>query len=281
MKETKSTIKIITVVCLPFLLFGVVLSFYCGCCAILHSTLFCSSRPKVCLSNTEEQTSTYAKAKANCLLYKTPSTNSDLSNEYFIVPEGYFVRILEETSDSVYKVIYSDRVGYVLRTCVRRVSIEPQVAHPEPIALSTKSGSGTILREFATSSSSSVALVPENSEIMYIASILGDKPADGLSYEWYFVQFFPQTEPNIYYEGYVYSERVAAAPIVATNTEDDPIIPLPLKPSSEEDVEIKNSPVWLRAILISVLVLPCILFALYLIAAIVRHKRNADNIATM
>ena len=59
------------------------------------------------------ENSTYAKATANCTLYKTQSMNNEMSNVYFIVPETYFVIILDKVSDDCYKVQYDKFIGFV------------------------------------------------------------------------------------------------------------------------------------------------------------------------
>lgn len=263
---------------LPLVLLGIVLSFYCACSAILSQNMFCSSRPSVCKSEEENsQTYSFAKAKDNCTLFLSPSGSTEPSNVLFNIPSGYFVRLLESASESTYKVMYADRVGYVFASSVKRVSIEPQTQCLNPITLNTKDGSGTILRKHATTNSDQVALVPAGSEILYIASAFGDKPTDGLSHEWYFVQYFPASEPTIYHEGYIYSERISSAPQIPVNAEDDPIIPLPTTPQTENIlVDAQKSPTWLKALLITVLCLPAVLFIFYLCAAIVKHKRTSE-----
>ena len=52
----------------------------------------------------EAQTTTYAKALVGCNLYKTKEMNQNYQDIYFIIPETYFVIILETISDNCFKV---------------------------------------------------------------------------------------------------------------------------------------------------------------------------------
>ena len=231
---------------------------------------------KNCLAVTNQQEEqVYAKAKENCILFATQNTaDQSLQNILFVVPNGYFVRIVEIVNETTLKAIYIDRVGFVLRESVKKVSILPQKPYESPQQIQTKPGSGTQLRELASTSSQSIVLIPPNSTVTYIASTNGDKPTDGLSEIWYFVQYFPPAEPTIYYEGYIYSERVANEVVHAQNTEDDPISTLPLNIEVEnENPTSITQPIWLKGILIAVMCLPCIFFAIYLSSTIIQKRK--------
>ena len=260
---------------LPLLLLGVVLSFYSGFSVLLCQKLFCSLKPNVCVA--EDGQPTFAKAKSNCTLFLSPEiSNTNPENILFCVPTGYFVRLLDTTAQTVYKVAYADRIGYISATAVKMVSIEPQQQYLSPIAIKTKQSGGSILRATPSTSSEMVALVPAESEIKYIASTTGEKPSDGQSNEWYFVQYFPASEPTAYYEGYLYSERVLQAPQIPVNTEDDPITPLPLD-IEEESAPKRPTPTWLKGLLVTVLCFPALLFAIYLATTITKQKKLARD----
>ena len=227
-----------------------------------------------------EQTQQYAKAKADCFLFATSNTiNKQLNNILFTVPEGYFVRLIETENERAYKVAYSNRIGYVLPESVKRVSLIPENAYLAPQSITTKQGGGTQLRSLPTTNSNPVALIPSESNITYLATTTGEKPADGSSSNWYFVQYFPESEPTTYYEGYVYSERVQTQIIIPENSEDDPLPPLPLQAETEQNESSKQSakanPI-LRGMLIAVLCLPCIIFGLYLVVQIVSKRKLSD-----
>ena len=236
-----------------------------------HSSILASAQ----LSPSEQR---YAKAKENCFLFLSEQIST--SRVLFTIPEGYFVKILEEQNPSAIKVQYLDRVGYCLPETIKRVSITPTKAYLEPFEIQTRSNSGTQLRESPTTSSNAIALIPPNSKITYIASTIGSKPVDGLSSEWYFVQYFPESEPTTYHEGYVYCERISSIVSPPENTEDDPIVPLPLLSENQNTTseEFSSSPAFLKGILIAVLCLPILLFAIYICAKIISKKRSFDSI---
>lgn len=223
---------------------------------------------------------TFAKARENCTLFLSPNvSDKSISNILFDIPEGYFVRLVDTTGSDAFKVSYGDKIGYVSPLSVKRVSFTPTVIFCPTQILTTKSGSGTQLRLLATTSSEQVALIPPSSQIEYIASAEGDKPTDGLSSEWYYVRYFPANEPTIYHEGYVYSERFESAPQISPNLEDDPTTNISTSLLPEETETPKaNFPVWLKAVTISILCLPALLFAIYLFVSRVQKKTSARQI---
>ena len=252
--------------------------------AMLFCTaLFCTSaqlspnsKIKIAKAQQQEESQIYAKAKDNCILFASQNTSDQsLQNILFIVPAGYFVRIVEVVDETTLKVIYIDRIGFVLRDSVKQVSIVPQEPYEAPQQIQTKAGSGTQLRQSATTASESIALIPPSSFVTYIANTKGQKPTDGLSEIWYFVQYFPPSEPTIYYEGYIYSERVASEISHTKNTEDDHAVSLPLQ-IQEPEQQSQNTlqqPTWLKGILIAVMCLPCLLFAIYLSSTIIQKRK--------
>ena len=223
----------------------------------------------------------YAKAKENCILFRTANTsNLQQENIYFQIPESYFVRILEIEPDSqTYKVIYGNTIGHIDFQSARRVNIVPENPFVESFLIQTKSDSGTQLREYPSTSTNAVALIPPGSTITYVASTAGTKPTDGFSNEWYYVQYFPPSEPTTYYEGYVYSERIESQISILQNQEDDPIEPLQLIEDNYLDaVQSKQTPAYIKGILITVLCLPSVLFAIYIGSKILAKKRSFDSI---
>lgn len=220
----------------------------------------------------------FAKARNNCTLYVTSNVqDNSLSNIYFTVPEGYFVQLLDTTSSSAYMVSYNDKVGYISPTSAKRVSFVPKTPTSPILPLTTHAGSGTQLRAFASTSSDMVALVPPTSEVQYIASVFGDKPTNGLSSVWYYVRYFPALQPTIYYEGYVYSERVQTAPEVPKNLEDEPLPTLATSPLPQETAP-RVMPAWLKGVVIALLILPAVLFGIYLVVAIRKRKQTEQSL---
>ena len=103
------------------------------------------SHPRVNFSAyAKAENSTYAKATSNCTLYKTSSlTNNDVSNIYFIIPETYFVIVLDKLTDTCYKVQYDKFIGYVDSSTIIIATFIPIIKTLENITLDIKDTSGT------------------------------------------------------------------------------------------------------------------------------------------
>ena len=230
------------------------------------------------IADTTQQNNIYAKARENCVLFLTADiTNTTLDNQLFIVPTGYFVRLIDTNNDDCYQVAYGDKIGFCLPTSLKRVSFTPTVATLDSQQLVTKSdGSGTILRQTASASSEQVVLIPAGSNIEYVASLSGDKPADGLSREWYYVRYYPPQEPTIYYEGYVYSERAVNPPVITPNLEDEKVSDISNTLLPDDNPSPAYFPNWLKGLVIALLCLPALLFGIYLLVAYKRRKQTEN-----
>lgn len=234
--------------------------------AIFETTNTWASTQSDTSSNNQAE-SFYAKARQNCVLFlSTNVSDTSPSNVLFVVPVGYFVKVVAQPSSSVYQVTYDSYLGYIAAKDAKRVSFVPNECTPPTQTLITKSDGGTQLRALASTQSDTVALVPAGSSVEYIATATGTKPEGGLSQNWHYVRYFPASQPTIYHEGYIYSERTTTQPSVPTNTEDDKPQQLPQN-QTPTSTKAKNSsfPLWLKGIIISLLCLPLLLFLLYLI----------------
>lgn len=232
-------------------------------------------------TNLTQSSEKYAKIRENCLLYLTNNTqDNSLENVIFQLPESYFVKLIDTTTEDAYKVAYGEFIGYCKPTSLKRVSFVPLQATTNKIILTTKNDGGTQLRKTASASSEMTALIQGNSNIEYIASISGEKPLDGLSSIWYYVRYFPISEPTIYYEGYIYSERIIAPPEILENIEDEHLddISESLVQTNTPALDKIAMPTWLKLLLICVLTLPAILFGIYLLKQIYQKRTKADSL---
>ena len=151
----------------------------------------------------------YAKAKANCYLFKTSDiTDASYRNVEYIIPETYFVKILNDINDSVKKVQYNNKIGYVSSDSIFVVDFVPVMPSLDGVFFDISDGVGTHLRKSPTADDSSnvIMVIPAGTKsVCYIASIIGTIPTGGSSNVWYYVTYSPSSDPTSVYEGYVYS----------------------------------------------------------------------------
>ncbi len=229
----------------------------------------------VCSAKAE--TTTYAKALIGCVLYKNSNLSDDLHNIYFIIPETYFVTVLESVSDSVLKVQYDKYVGYVNSSSVLIATFIPIVKTLDNITLDIKETSGTQIWKIPSASSETPLTEVDSGTkgIKYIAEVYGTIPRGGESNLWYYVRFTSPSNVTNVYEGYVYSENITNLSEIVANTETNPEV---ISSNTEENVNgtiYISSPV--RTLIIAIIVVPVIVLAsilLYKFVKIIQDKRN-------
>ncbi len=173
----------------------------------------------------KSETTTYAKAGANCTLYKSQNMNNNSSNIYFIVPETYFVIVLDEISESCTKVQYDKFIGYVASSSITIATFIPIVKTLENITLDIKETSGTQIWSCPDTNSSILTTISAGAKnINYIASCYGIIPSGGDSNLWYYVTYTPSQNSTNVYEGYIYSENTTNLSEIVANAETNPEI---------------------------------------------------------
>lgn len=164
----------------------------------------------------------YAKISANCVMYKTSSMTDDYSNILFIIPESYFVLVLDDSISTSYKVKYDSYIGYVKPEKIKLVNFVPKTKTLDGVTLDINPNFGTqIWSQPSTFSGTALTTIKASTEnITYVASATGDVPSGGISNIWYYVVFTPIESPTDVYEGYVYSENVSYLSEIKLNNED-------------------------------------------------------------
>ena len=230
-------------------------------------------------ANAKAETTTYAKALVGCVLYKSQLLSPNLDNIYFIVPETYFVSILEQISDVCLKVQYKKYIGYVDASTITIATFIPIVKTLENIKIDIKETSGTQVWSIPSTSGNVYTTISAGTKnIDYIAMCYGSIPSGGESNLWYYVSFTPESNSTNVYEGYVYSENVTNLTNIVSNTETNP-------ESIIEDNDDSNTiflPESLKSVIIIVLIIPCVcllFIVLFKIASIGKRKKNFDDMA--
>lgn len=225
---------------------------------------------------------TYAKAKENCYLFKTSDvTNSNYTNVFFIVPNGYFVMILNKINTIIFKVQYKNIIGYVASDSIKEVSFVPSNPVLNNVTFDTLNMVGTQIRKQPTADdvSNVIVIIPAGiTGISYISYVNGSVPSGGSSDVWYYAQYQPLTDPTSVYEGYVYSEKVQNLSPISDNIEG--IEPDNLSNNQTSDnYEQKTMQVNtnVKIVLIILICLPVVLIFILLIVGNKRDKHNNYN----
>ena len=218
------------------------------------------------------QESKYAKAHANCTLYKTADvTNNESYNIYFEIPETYFVEILYDQGN-VYKVNYNQTIGYILPQSVTKVSFVPE--NPVLKNISFSLSEGTQLRSTPMLLESNIEyILPSNATLTYIAQTHGDASGGTNNDIWYYCHYSPVTDPTIVYTGYVYSARVQNLTPIPQNTETDTPVTQPTDTTNTNNQTVMPQ----KWILLLVSILPCVLVAILLFVHYKKRKMLANS----
>lgn len=225
-------------------------------------------------SSASSENLTYAKVASNCYLFKDSSLTENIDNIYFVIPETYFVTIIETVSDKAYKVQYGNYIGYISIMNAEIATFIPIVKYLEGVTLDIKDSSGTQIWSKPTTTSNVLTTIPAGTKkINYIATAFGAVPSGGQSNKWYYVNFTPEYSATSVYEGYVYSENITNLTEIIANTECNPEI---IFGTNLKDIALYiSSPI--KAVIIAIIAVPIILFFLIIIYKISRAFRESSD----
>lgn len=219
------------------------------------------------------ETSTYAKASSNCTLYKTQTMSNDIPNIYFIIPETYFVIILDKVSDECYKVQYDKFIGYVESSTIIIATFIPIIKTLDDITVDIKETSGTQIWNTPSTEGKILTTISAGfKNIDYIASCYGSIPSGGESNLWYYVSFTPSVNSTNVYEGYIYSENTINLTEIVANTESNPEI---IQDNSIGNVLYLSSS--LKTIIIVIITIPILIFILIILYKSAKKFKEFTN----
>ncbi len=216
----------------------------------------------------------YAKANFDCVLYKSQSIDSSIDNVYFVIPETYFVTILD-SNEHIYKVQYDKYIGYVKKDSVVVAKFTPNVKTLEGVKCNIKYTSGTQVWSKPSTSGSVLTTIPAATEnITYIAACYGEIPMGGTSNSWYYISYTPSTNSTNVYEGYIYSENVAFVSEIVDNLETNPEIIQ--EENLVEEKTIYVSPTF-KTIITALISIPIILLISIILYKLIKFLRKNTN----
>ena len=249
---------------------------FCVCILSIFNHSFLSKNMcKNDLCYAKDETTTYAKASALCSLYKTTNLTDEIDNIFFVIPETYFVTILEIISDNCMKVQYGNYVGFVDSSTIVIATFIPIVKILENITCDIKDTSGTQVWSKPSTSGTVLTTIPAGTKnIKYIAMSYGKIPSGGESNVWYYINYTPESNSTNVYEGYIYSENVTNLSEIVSNTETNPEI---IKSEQETDdfAIYISSPV--RALIIALIAVPVIILVLIVLYKISKQIKSKNH----
>ena len=245
------------------------------CCFLLIFAFFdfVLKPQEVCYSKT--QTRTYAKVLKDCVFYKSSEMLDDFDDVFFILPESYFVVVLDEVANDCLKVQYDKFIGYVHSVSVDIVSFVPVVKTLENIFCDVKKQSGTQIWNGPSTQSRVLTTISAGvCDVKYIAFAYGTIPVGGESNLWYYVSYTPEFNSTNVYEGYVYSENMTNLSDIVFNHESN----IQVKNDDNADIIfVSSSMKTILVVLISLPIIVLILIILYKLSKKLRKNTNKTN----
>lgn len=216
----------------------------------------------------KEKNVTYAKCLSGCILYKSSEMKDDINEVYFVLPESYFVVILDKLDDQIYKVQYDKYIGYVYSKDVTIVTFTPIVKFLENITCDIKASSGTqVWSNPSTGGKILTTIQASEKNINYVSFVYGEIPIGGESNIWYYINYTPSTNVTNVYEGYVYSENVTNLSEIVFNAESNPEI-ITEAMSDKDTINISST---LRTVIVALISIPIILLISIILYKLIKN----------
>lgn len=161
-----------------------------------------------CIKVKAESTDTYVEITAYATLYKDSNKNLPL----ITLPKTYYARLIDPQTDisksEMIAIKYGTISGFMESKYAKKVTqIPASLTESWSPTGETKDTYGTYLRLTPTITSENVIeLIEPNTAVKILGSIEGERPTDGASHIWYYLDV--ELGPTKLIRGYVYSERV-------------------------------------------------------------------------
>ncbi len=205
----------------------------------------------------------YARITNNeTCLYSSPDDSN--SSVLFLLPQTYFVELLENANDEFYYARYNDVYGYVKKALVSPVKTVPQMPFLTNISFRVFVPSGANLRTSpqnlgATNLIYSVPFLESN--LLYYGTIYGEEAISKKGNVWFYCKYYVN---NLSYSGYIYSPLCDCLGTIYPNEEvldlfDGNLI---FKEETQKITinQMENLSQTTQTIIIIAISLPCLLF---------------------
>ena len=226
----------------------------------------------------------YARVKGgNVKLYKTPSAIDDYSNIHFVIPETYFVELLDYETEEFFSARYLDSYGYVKISDVQCVAGVPQNPFAAKASFRVFSPNGLELRSSPSQSDGLNVVANINyleTNLQYYGKITGEEAIVYKGTEWYFCKYTKNGQEQ---KGYVYSVFCDLLTTISSNTEileyvDQPTFETEDTSTAPEGTpSISSLPSITQVLIIIAICIPCVLIIYLLFRPTRLTARAVEN----
>ena len=228
----------------------------------------------------------YARVKSgNVKLYKTPASIEDYSNIHFVIPDTYFVELLNYENDEFFSARYLDCYGYVKISDVQCVVGVPQNPFASKVSFRVFAPNGIELRTSPSQSDGLNIITNINyleTNLQYYGKVTGEEAIVYKGSEWYFCKYIKNGQEQ---KGYVYSVFCDLLTTISSNSEILEYVDQPTFETEDTAAQpdgatsISSLPSITQILIIVAVCLPCVLI-IYLLfrptRLTARAYENAD-----
>lgn len=211
----------------------------------------------------------YAKITNNDVcFYSTPSKNN--LSTLFVIPQSYFVKLIDDENEDFYYAKYKDLYGYVLKNEVVVMNGTP--VKPFPTAhfrIFSPEGQGLYTSPYLNENNKITTIPYLSQNITYYGTLLGEQVIPDKSAEWYYCNY----SSNDNYFGFVYSVFCDKLEEFSINSETFDIINSPQFNEKSASQELSSTSMVFIIIGVS---LPC-LIVMYLLLKPTLLKEKVIN----
>lgn len=229
-------------------------------------------------ANAKVENTVYAKVNDDCILFKSKDMNDALDDVYFVIPESYFVVILETVNDNCFKVQYDKYFGYINSSKVTIAKFTPIVKSLDNIKCDLKETAGTQIWSKPSTSGNVLTTIPAGTlNLNYIAYAFGEIPIGGESNVWFYITYTPKSNSTDVYEGYIYAENVSRLDEIVYNAETNPEIIEEIQVVSDKEINLSST---FKTVLVSIISIPIILLIsiiLYKFVKLIQKNTKKDK----
>ena len=183
------------------------------------SVFFFNTTPQ----QTHAENVVYAKIQSeSCFMLSSPSTSS--TNKLFLLPQSYFVKLINEANDEYFYCSYKDINGYVKKSEVVAMNGTPVQPYVEGLFRTFSLEGLGLYSAPQLSESSLLATIPYLTDnLIYYGTMTGQELVPDKSDQWIYCKY--NEESSIC--GYVYSVFCDKIPIITENTESFEVVENP------------------------------------------------------
>lgn len=205
----------------------------------------------------------FAKIENNeSFLYSSPTDQDKF--KLFILPQSYFVKLINQANDDFYYCSYKDIKGYVRKNQVTAMKGTPAQPYVEGL-FRVFSLEGTGLYALPTLSATKLSTIPYLTDNLVYYGVIKGQAIPEKTDEWIYCRY--SYDQNLY--GYVYSVFCDKTPIYTQNTERFEVVDKPF----EKEVSPNELSSTAMGFIIAGVALPCLIVIILLIKpALLKEK---------